>query len=468
MQKTLNSAELEDWIEAHEEQMLAHICKLVRIRSVSEYDTDNPQYPFGKGCAQALDQALSICQSLGFETRNYDYYGGAAILPGETDETIGIFAHLDVVPEGNGWSFDPFTPFIQDGVLFGRGSLDNKGAAMASLYTLLALRELGYQLHHTLILFFGCNEESGMRDVKYFLSHEKAPVFSYTPDAGLPVCNGEKGILEADLTRPVLTGNLLDLRSGTASNMVPDRAYAVLDCSIEDAKNALENLPDLKIETQNGHVLVSAVGVGGHAAFPEKTDSAMVKLVCALDASGLLTGDGAEAVHFLVQAFCDYHGNGLNIDLRDEASGYTTHIGGILCLTDGILRQNINVRYAVTANPDEIERRIANVCTQGGFQFTVISNSPPNYMPANHPAIQAITHVTNDVLGTSLKPFTMGGGTYARAIPNAVGFGPNRMDLPLPAGVGDGHQADEGIIIKHLLDGIRIYTRALLELDEIV
>lgn len=467
MENKLDLTALDQWIDAHEAQMIEHICELVRIRSVSVYDEKNPIHPFGEGCAHVLDRALAICESLGFETRNYDYYGGTAVLPGETDETIGIFVHLDVVPEGSGWSFDPFQPFVKDGVLFGRGSLDNKGAAVASLYTVLALRELGCRLRHTLVLFFGCNEEAGMRDVKHFLACEKAPVFSYTADAGLPACNGEKGILEAELVRPVKSGNLLDICSGAASNMVPDRAYAVIDCAPDAARAALAGKP-VTVEEQDGKTRVSAAGVGGHAAFPEKTDNAMVKLVRALDESGLLTGDGAEAVHFLAQAFGDYYGAGLNIDLRDEPSGCTTHIGGVLRLADGVLRQNINVRYAVTIDPADVETRIAGVCEANGWAFELVSNSPPNYMPADHPAIQIMTRMTNEVLGTDLAPFTMGGGTYAREIPNAVGFGPNRMDIRLPAGVGDGHQADEGIVLKYLLDGIRIYTRALIEIDKAV
>ena len=138
----IKDEQIDQWIEAHKEQMLEDICELIRIRSVSAYDPNSPERPFGEGCAKVLLRALELCERRGFRTRNYDFYCGTAVLPGTTSSSIGIFNHLDVVPEGNGWSFDPFSPFVRDGVLFGRGSMDNKGAAVTSLYMMMCLREL--------------------------------------------------------------------------------------------------------------------------------------------------------------------------------------------------------------------------------------------------------------------------------------------------------------------------------------
>lgn len=464
----IKDEQIDQWIEAHKEQMLEDICELIRIRSVSAYDPNSPERPFGEGCAKVLLRALELCERRGFRTRNYDFYCGTAVLPGTTSSSIGIFNHLDVVPEGNGWSFDPFSPFVRDGVLFGRGSMDNKGAAVMSLYTMMCLRELAPKLKHSLILCLGCNEEAGMKDIRHYLECEPAPAFSYTPDAGLPVCNGEKGILEADLIQTIEPGNLLALFSGMASNMVPDKAYAELDCTLEEARAALSDRDGITIEGQNGRVRVTAHGIGGHAAFPENTVNAEEKLLCALLESGLLQGGAAEPLAFLQKAFADDTGVGLGIDFRDEPSGYTTHVGGMVRLEGRELRQNVNIRYVVTADPEEVERRLCTAAEQGGFRCVVLRNSPPSYMPGDHPAVQVITRVTNEVLHTDLKPFTMGGGTYARELPNAVAFGPNRMDLKLPEGVGDGHQADEGVCVQYLLDGLKIYVKALLELDEVI
>ena len=57
------------------------------------------------------------------------------------EEMIAVLGHLDVVPEGEGWSFPPFGGEIQDGKVLGRGSIDDKGPTITALYALAALRD---------------------------------------------------------------------------------------------------------------------------------------------------------------------------------------------------------------------------------------------------------------------------------------------------------------------------------------
>lgn len=464
----IDKIDLKRWVEECAPEMLEKAKELIRIPSISVFDPDNKEAPFGQECSDVLDLALSICRSYGFETINYDNYGGAAILPGETDDRIGIFVHLDVVPASGEWSFDPFQPFVKNGYLFGRGSIDNKGACMASLFSLIYLKKFCKKLKHTIVLFFGCNEEAGMLDVEHYLQCEKAPVFSYTADSGFPVCNGEKGILEAELKTTIRDGDLIEIHSGQASNIIPSDAQCTFKCSDEKIRS-LPDTPDIVIERVEDNIFkVSAKGVAGHAAFPEKADSAQIKLLKYLVDNALIGGDAGRAIEGLYHMFSDCYGKGLDIDLRDDASLNTTHIGGILRGDAHEISQNINVRYAVTARPDDVERRIRQSAAKEGFETEVISNSAPSYFDGEHPVIKTMTRIVNDVLDTDIQPFTMGGGTYARNIPNAVGFGPNRMDLPFPKGIGDGHQADEGMSIQALKDGICIYVQTLLEIDEIL
>ncbi|EGD49950.1 peptidase M20, partial [Thermoanaerobacter ethanolicus JW 200] len=70
--------------------------------------------PYGEGVAKALDKALEIAQSLGFRTKNVDGYVGYAEY-GEGEEMIGVLGHLDVVPEGDGWTYPPYGAEIHDG-----------------------------------------------------------------------------------------------------------------------------------------------------------------------------------------------------------------------------------------------------------------------------------------------------------------------------------------------------------------
>lgn len=81
-----------------------------------------------------LDKALEMSSAYGFETRNYDNFCGSAVYGDNPDnDSIGIVAHMDIVPENmcnlandaGGWTHDPFDPILsEDGkYLFARGTL---------------------------------------------------------------------------------------------------------------------------------------------------------------------------------------------------------------------------------------------------------------------------------------------------------------------------------------------------------
>lgn len=148
--------------------------------------------PFGKDIALTLDKVLEIAQSLGFETKNLDHYIGYAQY-GEGEDYIGIIGHLDVVPTGLGWKYPPFSAYEKDGYIYSRGILDNKGPIMTCLYALYAIKELNIKLHKPVRIIFGCDEETGFKDLEYYLKYEKPPVMGWTPDCKYPVVYGERG-----------------------------------------------------------------------------------------------------------------------------------------------------------------------------------------------------------------------------------------------------------------------------------
>ena len=131
--------QIEQWFETHRQQLVEDVCRMVRVKSVgSEAKGD---LPFGEGPAAALGEAISIAGRLGFPMRDIDHYVGEADLNGGPLE-LGILAHLDVVPEGSGWSTDPYSPVIKNGKIYGRGTMDDKGAAVTALYAMACIREL--------------------------------------------------------------------------------------------------------------------------------------------------------------------------------------------------------------------------------------------------------------------------------------------------------------------------------------
>lgn len=155
--------------------------------------------PFGKGAADCLNHFLTLARSMGFETHNYDNYVGE-VLFGE-GEAFAVLAHLDVVPAGQGWNTDPFTGILKEGKIFGRGTMDDKGPAVASLYAMKALKDEGFRPRKTIKLIVGCNEECGWACIDHYKKVATMPEIGFSPDANFPVIYAEKGIAHVEIGR---------------------------------------------------------------------------------------------------------------------------------------------------------------------------------------------------------------------------------------------------------------------------
>jgi succinyl-diaminopimelate desuccinylase len=462
---------LKKWIAGRERELAEDIKTLVAIPSITTTLDRGTRYPFGEANARVVDTAETLIRRYGLGVKSYDYYGIAASCSGTGTGSIGFFSHLDVVPPGDGWASPPFEPIEKDGYIIGRGASDNKGPAMAALYSLRFLKEQGIPLKHRLFCFLGCNEESGMEDVRHFLEVDEAPALALVSDSNFPVCNGEKGILTAHFVRPLPPGNLLSFTGGTASNVVPNQAEAVIK-AYEAAEVKKRLGEDFQVEeTDRGTVHISARGISGHAARPEHTVNALQKLAAALIGAGLVDQENRRVLAFVADSFGDYYGGGLQIDFEDTVSGKTTHVGSTARVTaDGLLDIGINVRYAISAPQDELIQRLSRKAGAYGYELRDIHNDPPYYIPPDDTLAVKLTSIVNQTLGTSLTPFVMGGGTHARKLPRALGFGAGRQDLPPPFGpnAGGAHQVNEAFSMRHGTEAIEIYVQALLTLDEII
>ena len=172
------------------DEMIEGIKRIVRIDSVESEAVNDA--PFGEGVRHALDETLQLSRDLGFETVDVDHYIGYARY-GKSDDYVCACGHLDVVPVGEGWKHPPFSAYEEDGVIYSRGILDNKGPILSCLYALTALKRLGIKPEREVRIIFGCDEESGFEDLKYYLDHEKAPIAGFTPDCKYPVVYAERG-----------------------------------------------------------------------------------------------------------------------------------------------------------------------------------------------------------------------------------------------------------------------------------
>ncbi len=114
-------------IEALKDSMIEGILELVRIDSVKGEAKEGA--PFGSGVRAALDKALEISSRLGFSTTNLDNYIGYAEY-GQGADYVCAIGHVDVVPVGDGWRQPPFSGYVENGTIYSRGILDNKGPVM--------------------------------------------------------------------------------------------------------------------------------------------------------------------------------------------------------------------------------------------------------------------------------------------------------------------------------------------------
>ena len=205
---------------------------LVVVPSVVDESRAVAGAPWGLECHRALCVAMDVARRQGLSIVDCDGYVAYGELAGETPEQVATIAHVDVVPAGEGWTVEPYALTRREGVLMGRGVLDDKGAALASIYAagFLARRvRNGWKPQRTLRCILGASEEAGMMDVRRYLTGHEPPAFLFTPDAEFAVCCGEKGCVNAEVAHAVDgAGAIIELTGGVARNAVPARAEAIV------------------------------------------------------------------------------------------------------------------------------------------------------------------------------------------------------------------------------------------------
>ncbi len=437
------------------------IKRLVDIKSVGDAPVDGA--PYGEGVRRVQLEAMRMCREMGFEVTDcegrvaYAHYG-------DPDRFIGIIAHMDVVPAGDGWDSDPFCCTERDGYLVGRGTLDDKApfvlAAWAAKYLIDNNVKLGYGVR----LIIGLDEETGMSDVEYYKRHCKAPVFTFTPDSNFPVGHGEKGIFEGKLVSGPVSGVVKQMHGGLASNVVPDAASALVDGGVRDRLKESENIT---LSDEGGDVRVSARGRAAHAGFPEGSLNANYVLIKYLRDMDVLSGSERAAADFIIKAMSSYDGAPLGIACDDGLFTPLTVIGGMLDLEDGRFVLDINSRYPTAITPEELESRLKKACGDAGFTLRVEANSGPFYLSPDLPAVQIMNNIYNEVTGKNDKPYVMSGGTYARHLDNAVSYGIEFPGDVFPEWVGGVHMKNEALSIERAAESCEIFIRTLIKLQEV-
>lgn len=486
----------EKYLEQNKDEMIASLQSVIRCSSEQTdavHAADGEVYPFGEGVQKAFETFLKIAEKMGFTTYNADNYGGHIDFPGtgrpvkneegevvnyEKPKVLGILGHLDVVPAGEGWDFEPYGASIAEGRIYGRGTTDDKGPMVSCLYAMKALKDSGYKPQATIRLIIGLDEETNWKGMDYYFSKVEKPDFGFTPDGDFPVINGEKGILVFELAKKFSQTRVkgLELRSlsgGTAANSVPDFCRAVVRnqnageapyVKIREEITKFREETEYKIHARGiGKSLeITTTGISAHGAKPEAGLNAVSVMMKFLERLNFVNEDHNDFIDFYNRyiGFC-LDGGQLGINFSDEVSGSLVFNVGIAEMNEKAGKLTINVRYPVTLEHEKIYVTMAETLERYNIGLIKEKHQKPIFMNADSPMIQLLMDIYRKHTGDmTSQPLVIGGGTYARAAEGIVAYGaqfPGDEDLM--------HQKNEALSLQRLEQMTKIYAEAIYKLS---
>lgn len=460
---------IEEYIDSHRQEMLDDICLLCRINS--ERSAYQEGKPYGEGPSKALTQALSMAEAYGFSINNYDNYVGTADL-NDKEKQLDILAHLDIVPAGEGWTVtEPFEPVEKDGKLYGRGTADDKGPAVAALYAMRAIKELGIPVTKNVRLILGTDEECGSSDIVHYYDVEEEAPMTFSPDGSFPVVNIEKGNLRghftADFEPSEELPRVVSFKAGTKINVVPGKAFAVFeglnDNLIRDMGAEVEKETGVSFEIQgrNNTLEITAIGEGAHASTPYEGKNALTALLLLISRLPFAPCAQIEALHHLARLF-PYHdtsGEALGIAMEDELSGALTLAFDILEVGLGGLEGTFDSRCPICSNEENVLEPVRKKLAEHGFTLTNESMTPPHYVDTDSDFVRTLLNAYEMYTGRKGSCESTGGGTYVHTLKNGVAFG-----AAMPETDNKMHGADEFAVIDELLMSAKIFAQVIVDL----
>lgn len=457
--------EIDQYVDAHKDEILADLARLVRIPSVSKPGGGAPA-PFGEDCARVLAEAVAMAAEKGMDAKNYDNWYALAVR-GTGAHTIGIFSHLDVVEAGSGWTFPPFEMTEKDGWLFGRGVADDKIAAVMGMHTAKALDTLGLAPHLQLLLFLGVNEENGMLDIDRYLQEHEQPEFNLVPDFKFPGSIGETGVIKFKLHTQRRFACLTGFRGGEAGKRLPLNASASYT-GVEGGKlfAAAETQNGIALSGEGGVVHVTAEGRPDSSWGAQDSVNALFALASFLSGNDALPDGDRSLLGVIAEMTGASKGECFAINRESPLFGATKCTCTLAEETDSGLTFHFDVRYPFEITGEEIQTRISAFCAQHGFELSGFQDTKPWLLNGEDPRLNILCACWKDVSGRDEK-MGVGGGTYARKLKNAVSYGPKDFSkCPfIPKGHGEIHSPDETRSVETVLNAVKVYIRAFVELD---
>mgnify|MGYP001109018426 CR=1 FL=1 len=177
-------------------------------------------------------------ENLGLKTRVYEFKKGrlnvVAIIKGrDKKHSLLITPHLDTVPKGQNWHFNPFSGKIYKGRIYGLGATDCKGNLGVALEVINSIVENNIVLDYNLIFAATGDEESGSNLGLIPLLDKNI----LNPDAAIVLDSDDFGII---ITQKGLIHLKIKIQGKKAHGAYPWRGINAIDTAIdilEELKN---------------------------------------------------------------------------------------------------------------------------------------------------------------------------------------------------------------------------------------
>lgn len=439
------------------DEIISSIQAAVKINSVKgKAKTDAP---YGIGPKNALDFTLALGKQLGFKTGCCGNRVGW-IEYGDGEEMVGVLGHLDVVPIGEGWKYPAFSAEIHDNKIYGRGVLDDKGPVIGAIYGLKAIRDLNLPIKRRIRVMFGTDEECGSSCVKYYIENgEELPTVGFTPDADYPLIFCEKGTTNAVIGGKIKSKGNIDVirfEGGVAPNVVTPKCILSVKGDI-----AVTETDGITVIKENGITTVEAIGIGAHGSTPRLGKNAAVMLANAVKCNDF-GGDFQNMLNFILKYLNnETNGVSLGINYHDEETGETTVNLGMLKYDGEEMKFTLDIRYPKNAVTEDVKKQIYSKALLFGMEVDKLVQVPILYISKDSELVEKLLRVYEIQTGISAEPLAIGGGTYAKAFPNMVAFGPM-----FPGDADVIHQPNECADIDKLIKSFQISAAAMLELAQ--
>ena len=434
-----------DWIDT--------TTKLVSFKSVLNEFDPNSDAPFGIENKKALEWMLDFAKNEGFLVSNCDNYAGD-ITYGEGDVTLGLLAHLDVVPAVGKWTYDPFCATLVGDKLIGRGVNDDKGPLVAAYYAMKIIRDMGIKTSKKIKLIMGCDEETGSRCLTHYFKTNPMPELGFSPDACFPCINGEKAHQSFDIVGKLNNTIILNMYAGERYNIVPDECRMTLKKDLKE-----EYLLFLKNNNYKGEIIGDeyvAYGISAHAMCPQNGQNAafiLFEFINEYHKDAL----SEFMVNYMVN---DFYGNKLGIDVYHEEMKNLTQNVGIVRISNNEVRIGVDCRVPVENHGPHMKSQLEKALANSDLEVKMGHAGKIHYVPRNSELVNTLMDAYQSVTGDyENDAYSIGGGTYAKFIDNCVAFGPQfigREDVD--------HQADEYVYVDDYTKTIAIYAKAIYEL----